>query len=230
MLKVLIVDDHKLVSDGLTRLIGSFGEFKVIGQASTGEEALKLVRDSAGHYPDVVLMDLEMPGIGGLETLRKLQRISTDIKVLMLSAHKVESFAPHAFKSGAFGFLTKGCSAEELAKAIRTVHSGQKYISSELAQQLALNVFSPTQTSALSELSDREMQVLLMVTSGQSVSDIATKLHLSTKTVNSYRYRIFTKLEVPNDVLLTHLAIGAGIILPNLKEALKVEPPELQEV
>lgn len=229
LLKVLIVDDHQLVYESIGKLIESYGEFKVVGTAESGEIALKMIREQPNNYPDVVLLDLEMPGIGGLETLRKIQRISPVIKVLMVSAHKVESFAPHAFKCGASGFMTKGCSADELAQAIRVVHSGQRYISSELAQQLALNTFSPTHSSALDQLSDREMQVLLMVTSGTEVSEIAKKLCLSTKTVNSYRYRIFAKLGVTNDVELTHLAIASGIAMTNLKQQVvkEREPAEM---
>lgn len=219
MIKVLIVDDHQLVNDSLATVLKSTGQINVVGQASTGEEAMKFVRESKDNEaPDVVLLDLDMPGIGGLETLRKILRYNPDIAVLMFSAHKIENFASHAFRCGAKGFITKGSHMDELVKAIRMVKGGQRYIAPELAQQLALNTFAPTSSSALEQLSEREMQVLLMVTSGQSVADIAEKLHLSSKTVNSYRYRIFSKLDVSNDVELTHLAIKANIILTNMKE------------
>lgn len=209
MIKILLVDDHELVRLGIKRLLQDVSGLKVVGEAGTGEEAVRLAKEC---IPDVVLMDVQMPGIGGLEATRKMVRHNPDIKVLALTIYGDEPYPSRLLQAGAVGYITKGCAAEEMIRAIRTVNSGQRYISSDIAQQLALKRFSKSENSPLDILSERELQIMLMITSGQKVQEISNKLCLSPKTVNSYRYRIFEKLGIHSDVELTLLAIRLGIV------------------
>lgn len=205
----MLVDDHELVRLGIKRLLQDVSGLKVVGEAGTGEEAVRLAKEC---IPDVVLMDVQMPGIGGLEATRKMVRHNPDIKVLALTIYGDEPYPSRLLQAGAVGYITKGCAAEEMIRAIRTVNSGQRYISSDIAQQLALKRFSKSENSPLDILSERELQIMLMITSGQKVQEISNKLCLSPKTVNSYRYRIFEKLGIHSDVELTLLAIRLGIV------------------
>ncbi len=211
LINVFVVDDHALVRLGLVRLLEDVSGIKVTGVAGSGEEALQLARQT---MPDVVLLDVKMPGIGGLETTRRLIRINTEIKVIALSAFFDHPFPLRILQAGACGYLTKKSSLEELSVALKKVHSGQKYISPEIAQQLALKSLSESASDAspFDQLSERELQVMMMITSGLKVQEISAKLCLSSKTVNSYRYRLFDKLKIKNDVELTHLAIRHGLV------------------
>ena len=209
MIDVMLVDDHDLVRSGIKHILDAASGVRVVLEANSGEEAIKLARD---HRVDVVLMDVKMPGIGGLEATRKLLRSDPDLKVLVVTICSNEIFPARLLQVGAAGYLTKGASAEEMVKAIKSVYVGQRYISPEVARSLALKHVSDSQSSPLEELSEREMQVMLMITMGVRVQDIAEKLCLSPKTVNSYRYRIFEKLTVKNDVELTLFAIRQGLI------------------
>lgn len=209
MIKVLLVDDHDLVRIGIKRLIQDVNGIKVVGEASTGEEAIRIAKEL---IPDVVLMDVQMPGIGGLEATRKMIRHNPDIKILALTVFDDEPYPSRLLQAGAAGYITKGCDADEMIRAIRTVHSGQRYISAEIAQQLALKRFTKAEESPLDILSERELQIMLMITSGQKVQEISDKLCLSPKTVNSYRYRIFEKLNINSDVELTLMAIRLGLV------------------
>lgn len=210
MIKLLIADDHDLVRMGLERILQDVSDIKVIATAKDGEEAVKKARE---FDPDVVLMDINMPGIGGIEATRKLLRHNPDTKVLVVTALKEEPFPSRLLKIGASGYITKDSGAEELTQAIRAVHTGMRYINPVIAQKLALQHLSNDQgESALDDLSDREMEVMLMITKGVKVADIAEKLHISPKTVNSYRYRLFEKLEINNDVEMTYLAIRHGMV------------------
>ncbi len=209
MIKVLLVDDHELIRIGIRRLLQDASGIKVVGEAGTGEEAIRVAKEL---IPDVVLMDVQMPGIGGLEATRKMIRHNPDIKILALTVCDDEPYPSRLLQAGAVGYITKGCDAEEMIRGIRTVYAGQRYISSEIAQQLALKRFTKPEESPLDILSERELQIMLMITSGQKVQDISDKLCLSPKTVNSYRYRIFEKLGIQSDVELTLLAIRLGLV------------------
>jgi len=157
-------------------------------------------------------MVMQMPGIGGLEATRKMIRHNPDLKVLALTVCDDEPYPSRLLQAGAAGYITKGCDPDEMIRAIRTIHAGQRYISSEIAQQLALKRFAKDEESPLDILSERELQIMLMITSGQKVQEISDKLCLSPKTVNSYRYRIFEKLGINSDVELTLLAIRLGLV------------------
>jgi two-component system invasion response regulator UvrY len=209
VINVLIVDDHDLVRTGIKMILSGVSGIKVIGEANSGEDAVKLSRT---HNPDVVLMDVKMPGIGGFEATRKLLRMNPDIKVLIVTICNNDLYPARLLQAGAAGYLTKGASMDEMVQAIRSVHAGQRYISPEIASRLAFRHLSDTEDSPFEILSERELQVMLMITKGIKVQEIAEKLCLSPKTVNSYRYRIFEKLHVTSDVELTLLALKHGLI------------------
>lgn len=217
-IKVLIVDDHDLVRTGIKHMLSEADGIHVLGEANSGEEGVKMTREL---MPDVVLMDVKMPGIGGLEATRKLLRISPDVKVLVVTVCDDDLFPSRLLQAGAVGYLTKGASMTEMVQAIHAVYSGQRYISPDVAKQLALKHLVDDHDSPFDLLSERELQVMLMITKGMKVQDIADKLCLSPKTVNSYRYRIFEKLNVKNDVELTHLAIRHNVL--DIVEAENIE-------
>lgn len=211
MIQVIVVDDHDLVRMGLVRLLGDADGIEVIKQGASGEDAIRLAKE---HEPDVIMMDVRMPGIGGIEVTRKIHRQFPDIKIIAVTACGDDPFPARLLQAGAAGYLTKGASSEEMVLAVRTVVAGQKYLAPNVAQKLALqNVGAGG--SPFSELSDREMQIATMICSCKKVQEISDKLCLSPKTVNTYRYRIFDKLGISSDVELTHLAIRHGILEPN---------------
>ena len=209
MINVLLVDDHELVRTGIRKILDEVKGLKVIGEAETGEEAVKFCRK---NEPDVVLMDMNMPGIGGLEATKKIIRYAPDVKVIVLTVHSEDPFPTKVMQMGASGYLTKGAGPDEMVNAIRAVNSGQRYLPADIAQQMALNQFKSVEDNPFNGLSERELQIMLMVTRGEKVPDISIQLNLSTKTINSYRYRMFEKLSIGNDVELTHLAIRHGML------------------
>ena len=210
MIKVLVVDDHDLVRMGITRMLADIDGLEVIGQADSGEEALRLVRELR---PDVVLMDVKMPGIGGLEATRKLIRSYPDLKVVAVTACEEDPFPTRLLQAGAAGYMTKGAALEEMVQAIRQIFMGQRFISPQIAQQLALKSFQPTENaSPFDLLSDREIQIAMMIAGCQKVQSISDKLCLSPKTINTYRYRIFEKLAINSDVELALLAVRHGMV------------------
>ncbi|EJN36045.1 UvrY/SirA/GacA family response regulator transcription factor [Pseudomonas sp. NPDC089395] len=208
MIRVLVVDDHDLVRTGITRMLADIDGLQVVGEADSGESALKLARELK---PDVVLMDVKMPGIGGLEATRKLLRSHPDTKVVAVTVCEEDPFPTRLMQAGAAGYLTKGAGLDEMVQAIRLAFAGQRYISPQIAQQLALKSFQP-QGSPFDALSEREIQIALMIVGCQKVQIISDKLCLSPKTVNTYRYRIFEKLSVTSDVELTLLAVRHGMV------------------
>lgn len=208
-INVLLVDDHDLVRTAIRNLLANVAGIRVVGEARTGEEAIKLCRK---QNPQVVLMDVKMPGIGGFEATRKLLRHNPDLKVLVLTSCNNDIYPARLLQIGASGYITKGSTMEEMVQAILAVKSGQRYISPDIASRLAFKHVSSNDESPFDALSERELQVMLMITKGAKVQDIAEKLCLSPKTVNSYRYRIFEKLNVANDVELTLLALRHGLV------------------
>ncbi|NVK26036.1 MAG: UvrY/SirA/GacA family response regulator transcription factor, partial [Gammaproteobacteria bacterium] len=201
MINVLLVDDHELVRTGIKRIINDVRGLKVVGEAASGEAAFQFCR---AEEPDVVLMDMNMPGIGGLEATKKIVRYCPDIKIIVLTVHTEDPFPTKVMQIGAHGFLTKMTGPEEMIQAIRAVNVGQRYIAPEIAQQIAMNQFNGVKEDRpFDSLSERELQIMLMITKGEKVQDIASQLNLSSKTINSYRYRMFEKLNIGNDVELT---------------------------
>jgi DNA-binding NarL/FixJ family response regulator len=183
---------------------------KVVGEASNGEDAVRLTRELA---PNVVLMDVKMPGIGGLEATRKILRANAEVRIIAVTACAEEPFPSRVLQAGASGYLTKGAGIDEMVTAIRQVYHGQRYLSPAIAQALALKQLSlDGKTTPFESLSEREMQIAIMIVNCQKVQEISDALCVSPKTVNSYRYRIFEKLEITSDVELTLLAMRHGIL------------------
>ena len=209
MIKVLVVDDHDLVRTGIARMLDEVDGLQVVGEANSGERAIQMVRELA---PEVVLMDLKMPGIGGLEATRKLLRVDEGIRVIAVTMCEDEPFPSRLMKAGAAGYMTKGADLEEMVRAIKIVATGQRYISPEIAQVMALKPYSGDEGSQLDMLSERELQIMRMIVSCHKVQDVADKLCLSPKTVNTYRYRIFDKLGVTSDVEMALLAVRHGML------------------
>ncbi|KGJ86645.1 UvrY/SirA/GacA family response regulator transcription factor [Colwellia psychrerythraea] len=209
MINVLLVDDHHLVRVGINKILTSVKGLKVVGECETGEEAIKFCRN---NEPDVLLMDMDMPGMGGLEATKKILRFAPDVKIIVLTAHTEDPFPSKVMQMGAAGYLTKEAGPDEMVNAIRAVHSGQRYLPTDIAQKMALNQFKSADDNPFNTLSDRELQIMIMITRGDKVPAISEHLNLSTKTINSYRYRMFEKLNVSNNVELTHLAIRYGML------------------
>ncbi len=210
MINVLIVDDHALVRMGIRRLLENQPDMTVVAEAENGETALALVKV---HKPDVVLLDMKMPGIDGWEVTRRLNKTHPNTKVIVVTTANVDpTFPGRLLQLGAMGYLTKESDADEMAMAIRRVYKGDKYLCAEIAQQMAISSLQAPQETPFDLLSEREMQVMLMITRGMSVPEISEILFLSPKTVNGYRYRMFEKLLVKNDVELTFLAMKYRII------------------
>jgi two-component system invasion response regulator UvrY len=213
MINVMLVDDHDLVRKGIRRLLDDNHEIKVIAEAPDGEQAIRQIRKKK---PDVILMDVSMPGIGGLEATRKITQVLPDIKVIAVTIHDDEPFPARLLEAGATGYITKGCDVNEIVVAIQTVYAGKRYITPYVAQRLALSLVNKQGKSLLDELTQREVQVMLMVVRGDSNRVISEKLCLSPKTTSTYRGRLFEKLDVDNDVELTRFAIRHGLIKENI--------------
>ncbi len=218
MIRIITVDDHALVRECLVRALSKMSNIQVVGEAEDGEAGVRLAREL---NPDVVLMDIVMPGMGGLEATQRIVRHSDRTAVIALTACKEAPFPAQMLKAGARGYLTKGVSMRELEAAIRRVFAGKRYVCTEVAQELASYAYEDKQHSPFDVLSHREMQIMMMVVGCQKVRDISGSLHLSPKTVNSYRYRIFEKLNISSDVELVLLAVKHGMVTlaPGLPQA-----------
>lgn len=213
MINVMLVDDHDLVRKGIRRLLDDTSGIKVVAEATDGEQAIQQVRR---ERPDVILMDVSMPGIGGLEATRKIKQVSPGMKVIAVTIHDDDPIPARLLEAGAAGYITKGCDVDEIVEAIRAVHSGNRYITPGVAQKLALSLMKNQGPSGLDELSDREVTIMLMVVKGISNREISEKLCLSPKTISTYRCRLFEKLGVSNNVELTRFAIRHGLVKENI--------------
>jgi len=210
MIRILIVDDHDLFRAGVRSILEHEDGLDVVGECASGEDALEVVRREA---PDLVLMDINMPGIGGIEATRQILKLAPSVRVIAVTVLSDDPFPNQLLDAGALGYLSKGCSSDEMFEAIRMVMRGLHYISNDVAQKLTLAGFrSHGESSPLRTLTAREMQVMMMITSGQRNQQISDALFLSPKTVSTYRHRLFEKLDVTSDVELTHLAIRHGLI------------------
>jgi two-component system, NarL family, invasion response regulator UvrY len=221
MIRILIADDHAIVHRGLKQIVADEPDMVVAGEATTGHEALMLIRQQPW---DVVVLDLSMPGRGGLDVLKELSQERRRVPVLVLSMHPEEQFAVRALRLGAAGYLTKESAPEELVKAIRKAVAGGRYVSAALAEKLAghLGGERGDERPPHEMLSDREYLVLRLIASGKSVSTIADELALSVKTVSTYRTRILEKMRMQNNAELTHYAISNRLV-----ELSPQEPPGL---
>ncbi|MEW7982391.1 MAG: response regulator [Candidatus Sedimenticola endophacoides] len=210
MVRVLLVDDHELVRTGIRHLLDSNPQVEVVGEATSGEEAITMAREL---LPDLVLMDVSMPGIGGIEATRRIRQRYEQIRVIALTVHCDAPFPEKLYEAGASGYITKGCPADELFDAIRQVSAGEPFVSADVSRKMTLQRIAGVEPdSPFGSLSQREMQVLLMITQGLKNQDISDSLCLSPKTISTYRHRLSEKLGVETDVDLTHMALRYGLI------------------
>lgn len=209
MIQVAIVDDHKIVRTGFRELLSGDSAINVSFEASNGDDALEQLRSTSC---DVLLLDLSLPGKSGVDVLRTVRQRYPDLKVLILSGFPEESYALAMIKNGANGYLCKDCDQDDLLRAIRMVALGRRYVSSRTAEFLADEMSGERSSKPHETLSDRELQVFLRLARGESVSDIAGHLHLSVKTISTYRSRLTEKLNVASNAELATYALRHGLI------------------
>lgn len=212
MIKIILADDHCLVRTGLKRLIDDVEGMSVIAEANNGHDAVALIKQ---HCPDVAILDINMPGLSGLEVTEILRREQSDLKIIVISMHSDELFPQRLLKAGANAYLTKDSGIDEISHAIREVMDCKTYLCTEVANKLALMNTERCGENPFTVLSKRELQVLGLMIKGLKVSDISMQLNLSPKTVSTYRHRLLTKLAVQNDMELAKLAMQHGFAEEN---------------
>jgi two-component system, NarL family, invasion response regulator UvrY len=209
MINVLLTDDHALVRTGIKRLLEDSQQIKIVGEADCGEACIAMVPDLK---PDVILMDVNMPGMGGLEACRRILQRDPTQKIIILTIHTEQTFPKRLLEIGARGYLTKECDSSEMLNAIKQVHQGGSYIEPRIAQQLALSLLPGNEENPVDRLSRREFQVMLMISQGLSNNEISERLCLSPKTVSTYRSRLLEKLGAHNEVDLIRIAVEQGMV------------------
>ncbi|RYD16768.1 MAG: response regulator [Lysobacteraceae bacterium] len=209
MIRVVLVDDHELVRTGFRMILAQQPDIEVVGEAADGERGLALIR---ANEPDVAIVDVHMPGLSGIELTDRVRRHKLATRVVILTVVHEAPFPRRLIEAGASGYLTKGCAADELLRAVRQVADGRRYLAPDIAELLALGALDGRSMSPFEHLSARELDVALMLARGQDMQDIAERLKLSAKTVATYKYRLFDKLGIDNTVALAHLAHMHGLI------------------
>jgi len=210
MIKVLIADDHTIVRDGLKQIFKETADIIVTGEAANGVEVIEKVKTEKF---DVVVLDIAMPGRGGIDVLKNIKQQNPTLPVLILSMYPEDQYAIRVLKAGAAGYLTKESASEKLISAVRRIYEGRKYVSPELAEKLADALDEKHQQTGHEALSDREFQVLRLIGSGMTVSEIAVELSLSVKTISTNRARILKKMGMKNNAELIGYAIKHGLVL-----------------
>ncbi|MBS0350498.1 MAG: response regulator [Proteobacteria bacterium] len=209
MIKIVLIDDHALVREGLRLMLRDLKDIQIIGQAGTGAEGVQLVREL---QPSVVILDLKLPDITGIEVTTRLLRLSPAPKILVVTSAFHNEFPLRILEAGALGYVTKDIGRDELVNAIKSVNRNQPFISSAIASRLALAKIDHQTNAIFASLTNKEMEVLILSVRGVKASDIAKRLHMSPKTVHSYRSHIFEKLGVENDVGLTLLVVRENLM------------------
>ncbi len=204
MIKVLLVDDHELVRSGIEALLATEKDIVVVAVCNCGEEALRIVEQEP---PDVILMDINMPGIGGFEACRRILQSRPSIKIIALSVHNDGPIPQQLLKLGVVGFVSKASPVSEMVAAIKSVISGKRYLCQDVASNLAFQFLPGADVSPFLQLSQREAEVVRLILRGRSIQEMSEALQLSDKTINTYRYRLYRKLNIKNDVELTRLAV-----------------------
>ncbi len=212
MIKVLLADDHSIVRAGLRRIVEESGDMVVVAEADDGREAIQRVKETG---LDVAVIDISMPGLDGLEVISQLQALCPELPILVLTMHEEGQYVVRAIQAGAMGYLTKQSAPEQLVNAIRKVHAGQRYLTDEAAEALALRIARGSDgQSSLDALSMRELQVLRRLALGHTNREIARAYHISIKTVDTYRARLLKKLGLRNNAELSRFAIQNQLIEP----------------
>jgi DNA-binding NarL/FixJ family response regulator len=209
LIRIVIADDHTIVREGLKQVLSAAPELQVVGEAQNGHEVLRHVRETEF---DLLLLDMSMPGKSGTELIKQVKGEKPKLRVLILSMHEEEQYAVRAIKAGASGYLTKESASAQLVSAIRKVASGGAFISSAVAEQLALGAMPQSEGTLHSTLSDREFQVLRMLAGGQSVTDIAGQLNLSVKTVSTHKARLMQKMNMASQADLIRYAMAHHLV------------------
>lgn len=212
--KILIAEDHTLVRAGIRALLSAEPDFEVVGEVATGEDAVRMAYETR---PDVVLMDLNMPGRGGMHAIGEIKRRTPEVKVLVITMHKTDEYIQEALRSGAAGYILKESGHDELRAAIRTVISGRVYLSPEVSERVVSNMITTGPraapgTTPLESLTSREREVLKLVAQGLGNKEVANLLNLSIKTVEKHRANVMHKLGLKNVAMLTAYAISNGIL------------------
>ncbi|PHS71697.1 MAG: DNA-binding response regulator [Cycloclasticus sp.] len=207
-IKVLLIDDHELVRSGIEHLLSSDLDIDVVAVGSSGEDAIRLTEKL---NPDVILMDLNMPGIGGTEAIKRILRKNPKAKIIALSVYDDGPIPHQAINFGAKGYINKGCPVDEMIKAVTTVFKGGNYLSSDVATNLVFSA-QDVEQNTFSLLSDRELQIVTKIVDGHKISDIADEPSISPKTVNTHRYRAHEKLGIASDIELVRLALDQGLL------------------
>jgi len=208
MIRIVLVDDHNIMRAGLRLILEQHKDMQIVGEAEDGEHGLGLIRQL---QPDIALVDVHMPGISGVELTERVRRAKLPVRIVILTVASEATYPRRLLEAGASGYLTKGCPADELIKAIRQVADGKRYIGSDVAQMLALATMDGDE-SPFAKLSARELEIAIMLAKGLKANAIARRLHLSEKTVATYKSRLFEKLGIDNVVALAHLASLHGLL------------------
>ncbi len=211
MLKVLIADDHPVVRQGVKQILAEELQLKQFGEARNAREVLENVSKKQW---DILILDINLPDMNGLEILRQLKKVHPDLPVLVLTVFDEDQIAIRVLKAGAAGFVTKETMPNELISAVKKIHSGGKYVSPSLAEKLVFNIYAEDEKPVHHKLSNREYQVICLIAAGKSVKQIAEELYLSIQTIRTYRTRILEKMEMNTDAELIHYAIQHGLIHP----------------
>ncbi len=209
MTSIVLADDHALVRTGIKAILEQHGGFKVVAEAADGLEAIAMVRE---HKPDLLLLDLSMPKLSGLEVVRRLAQRMPEQKVAILSAHTEQPFPRQILATGAMGFLGKGCDADELVRGVNAIVSGKRYISSEIAQEVAVSLIPGADRSPFDELSARELEVALAILHEPTIIAAADRLNMSYKTVSTHKGRLLRKMRLKSVVELSRLAMKWGLL------------------
>jgi DNA-binding NarL/FixJ family response regulator len=209
MTRVLLADDHALVRDGLRHILKGTSGFEVVGEASDSASTIALIRASAA---DVLVLDLSMPGRNGVELIKQIKEEKPALRILVLTMHAEQQYAVRAFKAGASGYLTKESASAELVAAVTKVAAGGVYVSLAMAERFAQSLNEPTDLLPHQRLSDREFDVLKRIAAGQTITEIATELCVSSKTVSTYKTRILEKMQMPHEAALVRYAMRHKLV------------------
>jgi DNA-binding NarL/FixJ family response regulator len=208
MIRVVLVDDHELVRSGFRLILAAQRDIEVVGEANCAEDGLRLIR---AQRPDIALVDVHMPGMSGIELTTRVQRAGLGTRIVILTVVEDAEFPRRLLQSGAPGYLTKACPADELLTAVRTVAQGRRYLDAAVARRMALAAVDGDK-SPLETLSSRELEVALMLSRGLAVNEVARRLHLSAKTVSTYKQRVFEKLDVQHTIALSRVLSMHGLL------------------